>query len=1254
MPQSNGSFGTHRVSTTTITTLPIRPLVMFVCNGEVNPNCLDDFHPESYLSKGTLKDFFQHTQVSASTSPQLQTQQKPVGFLDDDDDVCMNEVNPPVDRNTCSNWIWLFGFKYSVRTALDFHPERLFLLFRQSINHVVNNAERDTLRMGEVNSHQSRELLSQREQIKTFLDYINYYLQKYVPSSLRNDPSSDCNIPEETNNHVFLQQLFHNIQLSLQHIGPISELPRHFLQNSTCRHGSKGGSGFYHTLHMHLDIYWSTMELVFRIVDLCPDHNFEITSEMLHCGSHLVPTDEIEPDAFQRIVNFILWDLSAIACQRFSNLAFSDYTKVSPFTCTCVKEMWTMLIQVLKHRQRSRGGRAFWYSLYEVINGHKLISSATGDKTAGTIPNFYSKNELKNIPGFCIWMIFHLAPLYKLNNFGKLDTGQRYVESNYEEIVSQMKGLLAGQVSEEELQCYMLCSVQICRLWKADLTFLNVLWNYFFRKLNNTFKVNTSGLSGMVIKVKTARELFEECLELNNKDFDLATLSKGNSFHLFLYLTCQQLKAFVNDGNNSAWRNFKGRLLSKFHQRGMQELTEPGLTHFTKLFLSLTLCTHDEQLLRSLFDFYNMIDFRLADTKRQCVIIKGIYAGMSIFMHWNHDCSAAIDRIIPLLNYISSKFASDSIDVHKRRDLWDVLKVYIDCLQDLIDSSPEFTLSEYKLISKDINLILTVCHNFEICSMVVLFSAVLSKLLSLVKTQQETEGDIFIPNDHHEQMAQSMWVTAFPFVESEAKSPKALPEIADLAAQFLCLSLTLPDWSPSFSSVFSKFVCDISINVSVTCRFLGHVLAEPSVTENLETSEDQFLKGSLQIKLIHSWLRCCLLLGPVPSRQLEVVTKYVLDLPIIKRICSVVNKTDLTSECEVLIELFKMFAKAHEITVSWEDKMKLKEDIKLFFEDISISIQPLLDNPSNMSVVKHIYSTIGNLVKFCAPLLFNVPSLQQVIDCLLFPHSLFNPSKPLNPIIKSVVHDTLHLFVSGLSKISSRYAPYVQRRLKDIVLQYLPRFPLKRSGGEQTNFTFQLKPHPLVHLLTDRLVTNSICNMRNFRNFIWATLQENVLKAEGLKLPESTTIGVQFIGEVIDMTESTEDVAKDTLLLLRPLLECYLLTKTPQLRQSTTQVLNLLLKACYQYSTEVPCKELLEILNQFLTDYFANFPASLSQLWNKLFLFYPDLLQENRPVLLLLLEKLELKRGTGTDNHLRQHWLTYLNKTDKTQETVSL
>ncbi|GAB1604933.1 protein MMS22-like [Argonauta hians] len=1225
--------------------------VMFVCNGEINPNFLDDFHPESHLNKGTLKKIFQHTQGRVSSS--LQQYKSTGSFINYDNAVCIKEVNSVVGNNIVSaKWISLFGFKYSIRTVLHLHSERLFLLCRQAINYIVSYAERDSFRLGEVNPHQSRELLTQREQIKSFLTYINYYLQNYFLSDAKNAESGDCDVTEESKNFVFLQQLFNNIQLLLQHIGPISELPKHFLQNSTC-HGNKSGSGFYHTLHMHLDIYWSTIEIVFHILDLFPDLHLEITSELLVDSNHLIPSDIVEPDAFQKVVYYILRDLSSIARQRFSHLVFSDYMKVSPYTCTCIKELWTMLIQLLKHRQIYRGGQSFWSILFEIINGSTEMP--TGDATAGTIPNFSIGNELKNKPGFCVWILFHVAPLYKLNDAGKLDTTttHKHVENNHEEMVRQMKIILAGDVLEEELHCYILCSIHICHLWKADLTLINVLWNYFFRKLNNSFKVSAPGLSGMVMKVKTAHELFEECFKLNDKEFDSTSLSKENSFHLFIYLTCQQLKEFINDGNNSAWRNFKGRLLSKFHHRGMQELTETGLLHFTKLFLSFTLCTRDDQLLRSLLDFYHMIDFQITDCRRQCMILKGIYAALSILVHWNTDCSIVIDRLLPLLTFISNKFVSNSISIQKRRELWDVLKVYVDNLQDLIDSSPELTLSEYKLISKDMNLILTGCKHFEVCTMVVLFNAILAKLLTLVKTQQEIESDMFIPNDHHEQMAQNMWVNIFPFVENEAKSSNALPEIADLAAQFLCLSIILPEWSPSFTSVFSKFVCDTSVNVSITCRFLGHVLTEASVIENLKVSENHLVKGSLQAKLIHSWLRCCLLLGSVPTEQLQVVTKYMLALPAIKRICSLANKEDLSSECDSLIELFKVFAKAHQVSVSWEDKMKLKEDLTIFFEDISVSIQPVVDKPSNASCIKHIYVTIGNLVNYCAPILFNVPCLQQVIDYLIFPHTLFNPSKTLNSMIKTAVCDTLHLFVSGLIKISSRYAPYVQRRLKDIVLQYLPRYSLKNSG-DQTNSRFQMKPHPLVYILTDRLNTSSLCNLRNFRNFIWTTLQESTLRIEGLKVPDSAMLSLQFIGEVLELTALTEDVAQDTVILLRPILECCLLTKNPYLKQKTTQLLNVLLKACSQSTTEILLKELLTVINKFLRDYFANFPVSLSQLWNKLFSFYPDLLQENSHVLVLLLEEFEKKQGTGTNSSLRQHWQTYLNKTLKAQETISL
>ena len=92
---------------------------------------------------------------------------------------------------------------------------------------------------------------------------------------------------------------------------------------------------------------------------------------------------------------------------------------------------------------------------------------------------------------FRFWMTFSLAQLYQFNNIGKISTETKYFEANYNEIVNLVKKLISNNnsVLEEELHYYMEGCLQVCQLWKPDLTLVNTLWNYFFRKLNTSFKV---------------------------------------------------------------------------------------------------------------------------------------------------------------------------------------------------------------------------------------------------------------------------------------------------------------------------------------------------------------------------------------------------------------------------------------------------------------------------------------------------------------------------------------------------------------------------------------------------------------------------------------------------------------------------------------------------------------------------------------------------------------------------------------------
>ena len=708
----------------------------------------------------------------------------------------------------------------------------------------------------------------------------------------------------------------------------------------------------------------------------------------------------------------------------------------------------------------------------------------------------------------------------------------------------------------------------------------------------------------------------------------------------------------MNDENHCSWRNFQGRLLSKFHQRGMQELTETGLTYFTELFLTLALCTHDIQLLEQLCDFYNMIDFSVTDRKRQGIILKGISAAMLVCTKWNRDIEFLAGRITPLIGFIARKFVSLETEASKR-EMWNLLAAYFEDLQDLVEHSQSLSLSEHKLITKDLSSILPVSCNYEMRHVLALFSTIMTKLLMSIKAQRAEEKDMYIPNDHHEQMAEALWVDIFPFIETHVKTQTALPEAADLAAQFLMLSLAFPDLSPASSIILLRFTCDPLVNIKVTIRFFGHILDDQVTKEYILDDPVKVFKDSIQLKLIQCWIKCWLLLGSSSSflEQLNTVTRHVLHFPCVARIFGPVNLD--VSISNVMVELFKKFSKMHSEAKDWKTKIDLCEEAKMYFSEVSQCIQLVLKTLSDADLLCHIYNVIGHLVMYCSPLLFNAVWLPEIIDSLVFPHSLFVQTKPLNQLIQSALQKTFHLFVSGLMKINCKQNPYVQRRLRDLVVQYLPRFSINPSTSQDINISLSLvKIHPLVNVLTDPSLRSTIQDFANFRHFVLVTIKDNLFKVKNLKLPDTSLLVLNFLAKLIEKTTDDEDLCMDAAVLFQPLLEGYLLTKTSLIKQCTLALAKLL-KTCSHHPDISPKEILLETLCEFQQSYLAFYTASMFSLCEKLAGFYPILLSENVVTLTRVFKEFERKSGTGVNANLRQLWLNYVHKLGKTEEELA-
>ena len=380
--------------------------IIFVCNGEVNTSCLDDLHEDSCLKKGALHTFlFKEQQQHSNSSSQCHEGDRYFGFLEEKGNQVGNsdgsdvEVNMDLGGNGANRHLTeeeginssfgriFYGFRFPVDTALTEHGENLFMMTSQWINSVIVNAERHICTLlRKLNPLERKELLRQRKQIKTFLNFVNQQvvidnanIHYEVPNICHARYNNPWNSSVQENGEkyaIFLKDLLVNVQSLLLDVGLLSDLPKHCVQNGVSRLGNNSTSRHYHIFHLHLDIYWSVLEFVFLVLDIYPKFDVSSSSSELVRGLQWLsptltclrqPVDQIDQDFFQSLVELYVRDLTTVAWQRFSRLVPNDFNKVSPFPCTCVKEMWTMLIQILRCRQRNKGGRSFWFTLHQVF-----------------------------------------------------------------------------------------------------------------------------------------------------------------------------------------------------------------------------------------------------------------------------------------------------------------------------------------------------------------------------------------------------------------------------------------------------------------------------------------------------------------------------------------------------------------------------------------------------------------------------------------------------------------------------------------------------------------------------------------------------------------------------------------------------------------------------------------------------------------------------------------------------------------------
>ncbi|ESO93233.1 hypothetical protein LOTGIDRAFT_232683 [Lottia gigantea] len=1165
------------------------PDLCFTCAGEVRIG-KSNLHSKSYLRYGGLKRL-----------------------------LCEEKTIHPWCNNST---IDLFGYQFITQLALSEDMEQLFMFAKMCINNIHNSS----IESGFLSNQASKvtQLNENRKSLRTFFQYIVFYIKQYMNN-------------EEKKNSSILNSIIDNLHGILLYIGKISDLSSSIVVN-IAQITQQSNSVLSHQYHNYLEVYWSIVEIIYTIGTVNSDYRY---------NTHVTVIDENQQNDtifIYEVIDVILTDLIHIAVYRnnkgkkffiivtYCFIIKSDNS--TPFNCTCCMELWIMLTHTVQKLHTQYNKESFMVRLHRILQTLNTSTDISDDIDIDSTIFYNNFEKPKNYLQFSLWLIVNIARLYTVDIHGNHRQIEKSENSYFMLETIVKKTLAKNDLSEYELRSQLKLCLTICQLWQPNTSLIVILWDYYFRRLNSNFQLQPSGIQGLTTLSTTPLALLDKCRKFDGGH--LERIDQETSFGLFLKILSFNLSRFVETGSYQEWRQMKGRFYSKFHQRRLQELSETGLENFTSLFITLSITVELEDVAGKLVDFYNMLEFKLLSINKRCVILRGCLALIHIYVERNMDTCFIVDKIVKYFDILCREMEEVG-DPQKHHSIWKLFSLYIDSFLDILESNSTLSCSQYKLLGNGLGNVWNNLGQNELRHCLGVFTNVLAKLRSIMENHEANPHLHQTSTSQHGELAHALWQLVFPFIKEHSCTQTPPSNLADLASSFTMLSHHIPPSlvpADKYVNHFKYFGLSENVHVSVSCRYLSLVFNEAG-------AKDSILNTCQQSTLIQAWFRCIILL-PSTTLELHNITRVMLELSEVKKVLNDVGQSSIP-QIENAPKIFiKSLGRLYQNAQNLKEKMILRDQVMCYFSLIPQHVSPVLKIMGPGDILHNIFITVGYIVKHCAPLLFlqsnpNCP-LPAIISAMVTPHFILNTNKPVNSAFLAVLKDTLYMFIQGLSKLDFRRAPYVERRLKDIVGIYLEKFSIKSSS----TFNESTSIHPLISCLSESFIKSPTQQNINFRHFIFEIVHEKYLRLKNLTLPSSANLGLLYVTEVFQRTSSGEVIARDHKVLMMTILEYILFSTTPAMKQHASKIMQFILEACYKNSSIVPCKELEVIIRRFIELYYKMYFDGVFSILETIAVLYQDIIVNLVPYCSELVINLEIKRGAGLDSKIRKTYYSLL------------
>uniref|UniRef100_A0A8B9QBF4 Protein MMS22-like n=1 Tax=Apteryx owenii TaxID=8824 RepID=A0A8B9QBF4_APTOW len=1105
----------------------------------------------------------------------------------------------------------MFGFQWVTEMALVESCRLLFGLLRQRIHGLENLVQMSSSDFSQAaNLHSEAESI--RHQCIEFLHYVKVFIFRYLePPRAENDGMLHPYEELEAQVPSLLVEELHALTLQ---IGHLFELSSSVLAAFTIQHQAKLFPPSWHLLHLHLDIHWLVLEILHVLGEkmmrqvVYANHFMNLTGENLtsislfetHCGN-------------------LICDLISISINKYIKVRPSEALTSHHYPCTCIKELWILLIQLLDHRNKGSHTESFWSSV------NKNLKNIFERPSSSDRMSVFETNQCKDPLSFSWWIITHLASLYQFDRNGNLDE-KKQKESNWKFVEELLKKSIDAQ--------------------------------------NSSFTVPWLGLKGLANVSKTPLSMLELVKSCCCDQQIPALYKSSNSYLIFLSILARMMKEEAENSGVHPWKQIKGRIYSKFHRRRMQELTEVGLQNFFNLFLMLAIVAEREDIVSRVLDLLDFLTPSSVTVCQRALIWRGQFAFLLIYVEKNMDISVLAEKLSNAFREKAKEFLVNKNDYTQKQNLWTLLSTYIDGVQEVFETSCNLNLSQEKLLNDGFTMLLPACRGAELSMVLNFLQVVLARLRSVHKRVSQglqlgnTAANAQLPlvaKEHHLAVTSALWRNFFPYLKSQrmAQMPPS-PQLADTAAGFTLLALDMPskalsDLQPQpVLSMMQLFGWDDMVWPQLVSRYLSHLIQNSALYEAFSSMG----YTSYEALTVRSWFRCILQMfidqptgmlaktdaertvGKVYMEQLIEMTRLVFKLKEVENILSKANVEESVFKQDpknALVQFIKAVGRTYGGLQTLPEKSAMVAKTLEYLGDVLKYVKPYLKVKGPPEGLQLTYWIIGCLVKFWAPILATSKAQQllfRIIDCLLLPHSVLQQDKELPVALLSAIQESLPLYLQGLSFIccqSQTQGPYLNQLLGSIIQQYFGRFlpssPTAPGAGV----------HPMVLALCSSI---TVPQMLHLRKTTLNVINEHYLQFKGNAPPPRLASVLAFILEVLQRTQSTE--LHDIDLVLPAVLKCMVLLNELQVKKISTDILQYMVEGCQAGSGGEHATQLTSVFRQFIQDYTAVYDHRVFSILEIVAVLDQTLVTCLIPTITQSLKDSEHKQGLGRNTAQRE------------------